>query len=1362
MTVDVAQVHKAVYLRMLAWQYKQRWCQDINIHTRYTKQNSVKCADTRIDMVWLVRVHLAMLLLCPVSVLSVEMLGEPFTVLTTVNGVVQTNERLLVRCSGASPFSTLSAVIQSSDPSVDALNVTIACSPATLTYSRSLVGWLPPQTAMFVGEACTRFDEAVAGSGDLDATQTQRRHLRSVGTSAVMDRRPGSGRRFVTGAIAIGLATTALVKSTQNSARLDKMAADLGSAMDNVTGMMAKMFADSNNVTNSLREDVSRNNDLIKNIEEQATKDRELLDNVTNTALRLSEALSDTNRESARKFEETDAALIAMANRQGALADSVASLASNVSIEIDTLYQSLSNLANDSTVALGSLARSTSLDTRRIQAKLVSLTRVVGMQGRAIESARTERRARSAISGIFTSHAAAAEERGLRMFADVQPVAPLPGADRRVILLERVYVTFSGHLTMLSQPVSLGTPAAVFTVSVHTRAKYISDQVGADTRWDDLLASLGSGCDDGCDVDSLSEQEVAACTDRCDLWITVEEAACGLGAGSTLTDEWFGRPDISDVNEASCLPTTMTPPRLVEVVTSFDAWVNARRRFCVGGSPGGDVWAVSYTQGRMYNLTSSLSPSNCATMGMIEVASEANSRGLTFDFAFLFLLTAVINAHLGNAIYLDRTVSGVLPSGVSTTVQELSTLPDGGSGRCVFTSCIAIPIDEPWVPVFRYTRIGVSAGVDVTAVNAVSGAAFPLDGATSELTQFNEISIASADLYPQHFIGVGLQGSYLDILGGGYAYNVPRSELAVGSARAREGTAMYMFQPNETNHTVLGWDTLNGDIFNHNAAGVSIQRDQVGTRYTPLPGGGGKYECIPGNRAGETINTEPDLCDMMSDGGWTESGSSLDARAGNVEVQFSPISSTFVTTVEVPTGPLVIEGSTRCPEIQTDFLYGGVGVRVTLYNRFPGVIDAELSMSSGCDAPRGVMVPGHGATTLTASSCADDVVVSVGGQSCGTTDIASLREQSIETVATFSGTADAAYVRTAVATVTDGVVLAASKSSVESTRIMSELVFELMNAVAETALVRIPNRTVDRLTGLVDQLSNVAKDAFDAADNITKTPGFYTNTTDLNNSVDALRAAAEANKAAAAAAAAAFKAKQYEFDAGMNETIRLQEVLVQTQEAVIEAMRVRDAMLLDIFGAIAEGGDGAAVLNAFFNGMADAAGAVGAELKEGLAAIGNGVIALANIVAGPFNKMAEALGATGMIIVIIAGSVAGICLIAFVIIKLNACSKSTAEKKADKKMKRLERKLNELRASIFGGNPRKEKMSDSDVDSDDDDDEDTSGSGGPGKSVPMAKILPTGLARRSTTEGPSPAYRRTSAPVGPGGSFDEVNPLLGR
>ena len=128
--------------------------------------------------------------------------------------------------------------------------------------------------------------------------------------------------------------------------------------------------------------------------------------------------------------------------------------------------------------------------------------------------------------------------------------------------------------------------------------------------------------------------------------------------------------------------------------------------------------------------------------------------------------------------------------------------------------------------------------------------------------------------------------------------------------------------------------------------------------------------------AGKIIDTDYDICDMMSDGGWEQSGSnSLVANSTDLIVKFTPLDVTFVTTVEVPAGPLVVQGSVRCPDVSADYLYGGNGMPLTLYNRYVGSVVVDVSSSNTCTPVVSLTLTSFSSTTITMDPCTDEVVV---------------------------------------------------------------------------------------------------------------------------------------------------------------------------------------------------------------------------------------------------------------------------------------------------------------------------------------------------------------------------------------------------
>ena len=104
---------------------------------------------------------------------GVELLGEPFTVIKNIDGRMQYTQQVLVNCNTPDVLQ-LTSVPVGSTSGVNR-SMTITCTPAELTYTRSVIGYVPADVKVLASEVCTKFTH-----NDARVNETLNRFINAV------------------------------------------------------------------------------------------------------------------------------------------------------------------------------------------------------------------------------------------------------------------------------------------------------------------------------------------------------------------------------------------------------------------------------------------------------------------------------------------------------------------------------------------------------------------------------------------------------------------------------------------------------------------------------------------------------------------------------------------------------------------------------------------------------------------------------------------------------------------------------------------------------------------------------------------------------------------------------------------------------------------------------------------------------------------------------------------------------------------------------------------------------------------------------------------------------------------------------
>jgi hypothetical protein len=1030
---------------------------------------------------------------------SIEFLGEPFTVIRSINNTMYSSSRILVKCSGSDGREAQEVAQISGTDGVNR-TATFKCRVPTLRYLQTLIGYVPAQTRVIVSQTCSQFSKGVSTA---DNATTRRgydahpdafvTHVRASGTRISHDRmKSTNGRRgFLDKVVGFFTSSKSSTAGTQLQAQMNQMHQSLGKTNDDLARML-KISLDLEKDTQDEFDTVGKQFLLFAESEKEQL---ELIEKGKKYALETTKVIKDINQRTEAAFKATDETLRTLSTQQSIVSMNLANLAGNTTAEIQVLHETLSNVTRDTNEAIYSLRSTVVKWNKESVDQRIQTARALSRLSVAVRDARTERQFRNDAAILMNADATTMQQENIPyfVFADVRPVGRDNDAARVAINVETIHVTSVGSgvpQRSINVPV-VSTSAVMYTFRVISNREFLSQITSSGLTWDALLAYLGDGCSEECQYNSTNEDNIATCVQSCNLYMEVHHHHCTLkdiADANTNPQDW---QTFNGINISYCVSGSYGSQESVSAgyVFDFSTWMDIRLEVCTGGGQGATTAIMTEVGKKLYKVTSP-SVETCE-MGVSYAASQSES---SFDFIFVYIVEQMASLYETTLSDLDLIVHGRLPSGVTTIRSDLATTADGGIGRCMWNSVVVVS-SEPWLPVYMYTLTSTSGGIDVDLTVDGNKIEDPL---RNDISGLSDLTLGLSEMYPIRFVNVGSADSD-DI------YDIPPTELTTGQARTREGTALYMMMSEEPDmsdtsesNPVSAWESEHNEQFNHNAASVSAERDRV---TATLDFSTGKFDCNrdQGTSTPQRGSSEPSMCDRIADGGWDLK----QPVGGQTYLELQPLASSFVLTVEIPSGKLILQGSTACPSLSSiDPVYGG-GVRLSLLNKQTASVDVSINSVAGCNMTRLTSIPGLGTSILLLDPCVKYVQIRTELEVCyAALNLTSVASESLEDVGTFSGAVDSSYVRSAVSTITDDLVIASTSVVVDTNSIVSELVDSLLKVIIEGSNITIQERDLEHLFNLSASLATNAAVAVNNSIEISTRPGYVkANTTALDTTL---------------------------------------------------------------------------------------------------------------------------------------------------------------------------------------------------------------------------------------------------------------------
>ena len=1059
-----------------------------------------------------------------------EFLGEPFTVLRRKAGGkdIEYVNRMLVRCSGGGS-DTFTKLLN--ETSGEDRNATFHCGVPQITYQRSLLGWVPNDTQLLISEICTsqgfpntsnaidlhnnfisasrRAFPAISYSRrsgfDLLDRSTHRNH-----TSKLVQMRRSKGGIAGTGIYVgdfligpLGGGIVALLFGGSSNKELDSLkgeVANLQSTMADAVNKLKLLTNKTDTLADLQLEESELNNDRFEQFTAAERNKRAEFERIQQQ-IDLSGQITDSLKKSTEAgFVVVNQNIHDMGERQAHM-DAQLVLYANESLQkFREVYFELGNLTLNTAAALASMAARMQDNENSRDGKQFRLTATVSDIATTIRDAASERQFRNIAAHTFQIMLDAAAEKGFRAMSDIAAAPPNSTAAEQQIVLEAFTAGFVVNIPNTDG--SSRQEARTYTVRLMSRHSFLSEVVGAVDTWSSVLQNLGAGCWENCTHVSEGTDLFAQCRGICSLWMEVSNASCTHTPSIAGDTDWWKKNQSwmtpfhpltkSSLSSEYCHHSIKATD--VRLVTSLAHWEALRLPLCYGPGDSSDPTFVQTLIGRSQYTLESATPEQC-DQGMIAVVDLSL---ITMDYLLSVMLGRMMTALQTMLPSFDRELYGVLPSGVTSIREDLATLGDGSIGRCMWNSLSVVSTDD-WVPVFAYKKVATRATIEVTVGGSLPTGVHAPTTISNTLTEAADVSFGNAALYPDTFIGVGLVQSQLN--NGHPILDVRQTELPTGSARTREGTPLYLYSPSREGISVEEWENINKEKFNHNAAAVSVQRDLVPI-YSKTDADDRLY-CVPGWDGedgpghGRPPNTGSSLCAQLEDAGWHEDSSAGPREYENpysttTIVTMRPQSASYIIPVEVPAGRFVTMYSTECPQTYASAVYGGL-VLVTATNRNQAQLRVQLRVVAGC----GGQSPTDWVLTLGAfessgqrfALCAQQVQVSreVAPETyevCHNVSLVSASSVAQQSLGTFSGEPDAGYVKAAVMTVADDITLRATAVSTTLAGLMRETIQEFSAVLVNTTGVRLPQANLDKLTGIVANLTSLAQTSFNASQDL--------------------------------------------------------------------------------------------------------------------------------------------------------------------------------------------------------------------------------------------------------------------------------------
>jgi hypothetical protein len=1157
---------------------------------------------------------------------ALSLLGEPYTVLRKTNQTVSSSTRILVKCTGQDGRSaSRSTTVETTDGTVR--SVVFTCDVPELVYLRTLIGVVPRETKVLVSETCTEFVVNLNTTSRRRSHQdSQRSYLTSMRNSGVNAARLNNRRSFgkwASKVLGISAGTGVAPNTDALKRQMDALKTSLGKTEEDLADMLANQTA----FNQKTLEGFKGVEDSLKVFAKAEEEQIRLINANKKYSASTTEVIRQINTRTTQAFKETNDAVDVLLDQQSTTAVDLSDLAGNTTAEIRKLYTALRRLANDTTAAVQGLRDTTLQSKKESTDQSITTARAIARLSLAARDARTERQFRNDAARTINELAEQVRQLGYTVFADIQAVPSNEDEATERMLVEELHVTSVGPgvPNWLSAGSSSPTNAAyMHSFALYSKRKFIAGVAAAGLTWDTFLAYLGDGCDSDCISSNTTNNNNTLndlCQETCNMWIEVRHRYCLL---NTTQGEWWKTTNVrswqspAGFNESVCaadgigISNGNVPVR--EYVYDVQDWVDVRMDACVGGGPDAPITIFADKTNKMFSVTA-VDRSICA-QGVATAAAQVLP---SFDFLFMYIIEKMASLYAEILPLLDRTVYGRLPSGVTTTRADLATTDSGEIGRCMYNVVAAVSNGD-WVPVYRYTLQDVKGGVVATVTTDGLDSVLPSLN-TSRIAGIQELELALPELYPLRFVGIGEQRTNL---ANSFIYDVPPSELTTGQARTREGTALYMLAAEQPlTNPVSAWESENGgEIFNHMAASVSAETDRTQTVAVS-----GKYTCTGSSALFDRgAITEVGMCDRIADGGWLEE---TDTN-GQTTVTLQPMSSSFIKTIEIPSGRFVLQDTTQCPTVTVQPVYGG-GVRLALVNTKTASVEVIIRGVSGCSWDKQVWLDGLATLTVMAATCVNEVKIATATEVCYTNfNLTVAATLSLDSIGVFNGAIDGAYVRSAVSTITDDLVIATTTTVLGTNALISELVDTLLRVVITQTNITVPPEDLDHMFNLSRRLSDNAALAVNNSISLTGRPGYeQVNTSEMDESLFGFMYAMDEYTENAAIRVKRLKELNQESEERRQTMSNILDALVDSQERFVKGFGDFNDKLGGVFQVILESmvRDGSSIniggIGSLISGLGKAASGIGKGLGDVVEGIGDGI---GNIVDSAGDLIKDTLG----------------------------------------------------------------------------------------------------------------------------------------
>ena len=682
---------------------------------------------------------------------------------------------------------------------------------------------------------------------------------------------------------------------------------------------------------------------------------------------------------------------------------------------------------------------------------------------------------------------------------------------------------------------------------------------------------------------------------------------------------------------------------------NFTQWDKVRVPYCVGSENGAQpTWVQTYINNRVYSVQVGTTELECRT-GMLALIS---SDLLTADFIMATVIGSIISQIQPLIPIWDVLTNGRLPSGVTEINADLATMKDGTTGRCLYCTLVMY-LDEPWVPVFLYTRFSATAVLTVD----VSGNGMPDEQYVKTIPNAAGISLSFPEFYPERFVGVGMVWSMLNSPEN-FVYDVPFSEMPTGSALLREGTPLYIDAPTEDGINVTIWENRNHAKFDHNSASVGVDRDIAPTELDVIAG---KFQCSANPPITTPAVTTPSLCLQMEDGGWIEEGTFNDPYATDVIVILQPESSSYVATTGIPGGTFVLGIGTACPVV-TASPRQERGAQAHFENGGNLTINVFVETFGTCSVPDELILIGSKSVIQrTYPVCVDGISVSretapAVFEFCANTSFTDINAIAPVQIGIYNQQLDATYSQKLTTTMTDDIMVSTAQLSLDLAALQSDALQLMMLTLVETIGVRVNSTYVSAMNELLDRASALAEQTNRDQENNRYSANFtFTDTTDLVDKLRNISAETDEFIANRTAFQEEFDRINAEAAAKLEDILNLTEVVKLAEQEFLESINETSQILVEVANGIINVLEGQQL-------DWDEVGSLLVAAGEGVESLGDFLIDAINAAGGFLFGGISGLANTILTFVGIGIAVAAVIAVVYVMVKSGMCSSKPTPK----------------------------------------------------------------------------------------------------